>query len=504
MIVRVPNNLDVKEMVSKLGLSKVKSKNLKTKIYYFISRLVMTHQNVETFDEGFIRICTSEIKAIFNRNRKLAMDLLIEEGVIKKSVDYSLGGKCNKYKLDKRYQESELRFVTLKYKYSIKTEDRRTILDSFFNNHLKLNGVSGTVQDIVRGIIPLIKSDEESKVFKNKLGIWIQTINDVNQNTTWYKRSNTNYRYNSSITNLPRVFRNNLKYKGEQLVQVDIRSSQIYLLATSLNYDFFKSCSDKSFSKYLNDQNRNKEEVISYLFSPLMWVHFSKSKKDGFIEELTNLLIQRPKDHYEYQKFRDAPFSGDFYSHLFELEFNHQPNPLQRNSIKNDIMYVLFEGNRNHRKRVEGVRLINKYYPFVNKTIEYLIDAIGGRDFAILLQRIESHLVIDQVVPRFHMECPRAPIFTIHDSIITDEKHSLKLETIMRETLLRETQIEPGLKVEKLIPRPLMEKDVEDIYEKIKKKSTKRKFKKIEWSLLDRNIEHAETFISNYIHENHE
>jgi hypothetical protein len=49
-----------------------------------------------------------------------------------------------------------------------------------------------------------------------------------------------------------------------------------------------------------------------------------------------------------------------------------------------------------------------------------------------------------------------------------------------------------------------MEKDVEDIYEKIKKKSTKRKFKKIEWSLLDRNIEHAETFISNYIHENHE
>lgn len=504
MIVRVPNNLDIKELVSKLGLSEIKSKNLKTKIYYFISRLVITHQNVETFDEGFIRICASEIKAIFNRHRKLVMDLLIEEGVINKSVDYSLGGKCNKYKLNERYQESELRFVTLEYEYSIKTKNPRTTLDTYFNNHLKLEGVNGTIQDIVRGIMPLIKSDEESKVFKNKLGIWIQTINDVNQNTTWYKRSNANYRYNSSITNLPRVLRNNLRYNGEQLVQVDIRSSQIYLLATLLNYNFFKSYSNKSFSKYINDHNRNKEEVISYLFSPLMWVHFSKVHKDGFKEELTNLLIQRPKDHYEFQKFREAPFSGDFYSHLFALEFDHQPNPSERNSIKSDIMYVLFDGNRNHRKRVEGVRLINKYYPFVNKTIEYLIDTIGGRDFAILLQRVESHLVIDQIVPRFHEECPNAPIITIHDSIITDEKHSSILEKVMRETLLKETQIEPGLKVEKLIPRPLMEKDLQDIYAKIKKKSTKGKFKKIEWSLLDRNIKHAEAFISKYIPENHE
>ena len=167
-------------------------------------------------------------------------------------------------------------------------------------------------------------------------------------------------------------------------------------------------------------------------------------------------------------------------------------------------MYVLFDGNRNHRKRVEGVRLINKFYPFVNKTIEYLIDTIGGRDFAILLQRVESHLVIDQIVPRFHEECPNAPIFTIHDSIITDEKHSLKLEKIMRETLLRETQIEPGLKVEKLIPRRLMEKEVDDIFKSVKKKSTRRKFKNIEWSLLDRNIKHAEAFISNCMPENHE
>ena len=504
MIVRVPNNLDVKEIVSKLGLSKVKSKNLKTKIYYFISRLVMTHQNIETFEEGSIRICTKEIGRIFGHYRKLVMDLLIEERVIYKTIDYEVGGKCNRYMLNKSLQESELRFITLEYEYKNKNEKKYSVLDRFFNHHLKLSGVNNSIRDIVTGIIPYIQSDEELKVFKNKLGIWIQNIEDINNNKTWHKRSATNNRFNSSITNLHRVFKHHLTYNEKQLVQVDIKSSQIYLLASILNYNFFKSNTDKSFSSLINERNTNKESVIYYMFSPLMHAQFSKSKGRRFQEDLSKFLRERPIDHCEFQKFREAPFSKDFYSHLFELEFHRQPNPLERNSIKSDIMYVLFEGNRNHRKRVEGVRLINKYYPFVNRTIEYLIDTIGGRDFAVLLQRLESQLVIDQIVPRFHEECPHAPIITIHDSIITDEKHSLILEEIMREILLRETQIEPGLKVEKLRPRPLMEKDLQDIYAKIKKKSTKGKFKKIEWSLLDRNIKHAEAFISKYIPENHE
>lgn len=504
MIVRVPNNLDVKELVSKLGLSETKSKNLQTKIYFFISRLVITYQNVETFEEGSIRICTKEIGRIFGHHRKLVMDLLMEEGVIYKTIDYAVGGKCNRYILNKSLQESELRFITLNYEYKNKNEKQYSLLDSFFNQHLKLNGVYNSVHDIVRGIIPYIQNDEELKVFKNKLGIWIQNIEDINNNKTWHKRSTTNYRFNSSITNLHRVFKNHLTYNEKQMVQVDIKSSQIYLLASILNYNFFKSNTDKSFTTLINERNTNKENVIYYMFSPLMHAQFSKSKGRRFQENLSSLLRERPIDHNEFQKFREAPFSEDFYSHLFELEFHRQPNPLERDSVKSDIMYVLFEGNRNHRKRVQGVRLINKYYPFVNKTIEYLIDTVGGRDFAVLLQRLESHLVIDQVVPRFHKECPRAPIFTIHDSIITDEKHSLILEKVMRETLLMETQIEPGLKVEKLMPRRLTEKDLKDIYEKIKKKSTKRKFKKIEWSLLDRNIKHAEAFISNYIPENHE
>ena len=143
--------------------------------------------------------------------------------------------------------------------------------------------------------------------------------------------------------------------------------------------------------------------------------------------------------------------------------------------------------------------MINKHYPFVNKTIEYLIDTLGGRDFAILLQRIEIHLVIDQIVPSFQKECPSAPIITIHDSIITNEIHVLTLEKVMREVLLRETNIEPGLTIELLKPRPLQDKEVTDIYEKVKRKPAKRKFKKIEWSLLDRNIKYAESFMNREI-----
>lgn len=285
------------------------------------------------------------------------------------------------------------------------------------------------------------------------------------------------------------------------IVGINFSCAILYLTAVDLSKDEIKKIR-KSFNNLTNLQGYpfSALELSAEIDEEQVADVFVRINSQGKKLNQADFILTLMSVFWEDER-RDLE---GFYSHLFELEFHRQPNPSERNSIKSDIMYVLFEGNRNHRKRVEGVRLINKYYPFVNRTIEYLIDTIGGRDFAVLLQRLESQLVIDHIVPRFHEECPDAPIITIHDSIITDEKHSLFLEEIMREILLRETQIEPGLKVEKLMPRPLMEKDLKDIYEKIKRKSTKRKFKKIEWSLLDRNIKHAEAFISNYIPENHE
>jgi hypothetical protein len=233
------------------------------------------------------------------------------------------------------------------------------------------------------------------------------------------------------------------------------------------------------------------KDIKSHLFSPLMFAHFEQRKYLGK-DEITI------RDHHEFQKFRDAPFQEDFYSHLFELEHGVSPTGAQRKSIKKDIMYVLFQNNRKHRELVEGVRLLEKFYPFVNQFILKIMDRIGKRNFSLLLQRVESYLILDCVVPEFHRRCSVAPVFTIHDCVITTEQHKLELTNVMFEVLHEKTGIKPGLSVEKLDPSdPLYDNFITEIRDDIYKKSTKSRFKKKSWSILDKHIETTNEFLKN-------
>jgi len=237
----------------------------------------------------------------------------------------------------------------------------------------------------------------------------------------------------------------------------------------------------------LNDKLIN--DIKSCMFSPILFARCEKRKYLGKDE----III---RDHHEFQKFRDAPFQEDFYSHLFELEHGVSPTDSQRKSIKKDIMYVVFQSNRKHRELVEGVRLLEKFYPYVNQFILKIMDGIGKRNFSLLLQRVESYLILDCVVPEFHRRCPASPIFTIHDCIITTEKYQLELTNVMFEVLYEITGIKPGLSVEKLDPSdPLDDDFIEEMSEEIHKKSTKRRFIKMSWSILDKHIETTNEFL---------
>lgn len=102
------------------------------------------------------------------------------------------------------------------------------------------------------------------------------------------------------------------------------------------------------------------------------------------------------------------------------------------------------------------------------------------------------------MVPEFHRRCPAAPIFTIHDCIITTEKHKLELTEVMYEVLYEKTGIKPGLSVEKLDPSdPIDDSFIKEMKDDIIKKSTKSRFKKMSWSILDKHIETTNEFLKN-------
>ena len=85
-------------------------------------------------------------------------------------------------------------------------------------------------------------------------------------------------------------------------------------------------------------------------------------------------------------------------------------------------------------KGAEAKRIFKKMFP-----VEYEIFASIKRkdktNLPILLQKTESKLMFERVVPRIQMELPNTPVFTIHDSIVTTVGNEDFVAMVMQEEL---------------------------------------------------------------------
>lgn len=488
MKVIIPKNMNVDSLIKDLNKSERQKNTIREKIFRLISKLVVTHRNQTKFDsEGYLNICSSELNRILNRDYKFILNLLKTNNIIEVYNSYEVGGRCKGYKLNNKYLTGEYIYESIKYN---KKKDPPHMLDKYFNKKLKLTpNYKDEVIRLIEFVESRLSSDKQLKLFRNQVGSWILTCDDINRSVFWHKVSTTNHRYNTTLTGLFTMLRNYLKYDNQNLIQVDVKCSQMYVLASILNYDFFKSRKENSFhslSNYIINE-LTRVEISSFLFSPLMFAQFEKRKYNNKI---------RPKDHKEFQKFRDAPFSIDFYSHIFKEIYRRNPSTKERDCIKSDIMYFLFQEERGHRVSIETINIIKRQYPFINRIVEYMNDKIGRRAFALLLQRAESYLILECVVPVFHKRYPTAPIFTIHDSVVTTEAYSDQLNEIMYEVLLENTGIKPGLTIDPLSPCNNLIELGDEIVEEIIKKSKPKSFKESEWLIMDRHIKLTENLIN--------
>jgi hypothetical protein len=66
----------------------------------------------------------------------------------------------------------------------------------------------------------------------------------------------------------------------------------------------------------------------------------------------------------------------------------------------------------------------------------------------MLLQKIESTVILDQVVPRIEREIPELPIWTIHDSIMTVRGQEENIARMIREEAERIIGVAPTVDFE--------------------------------------------------------
>jgi hypothetical protein len=226
----------------------------------------------------------------------------------------------------------------------------------------------------------------ETDQYNSVLGSAIRIINgDI-----FYSIDNTSGRFHSNITNMAKGLRPFLRIKGEPLINIDIKNSQPYL-STIL----------------LTDPGK------------VSWM----TKNPAFALLLQSLKVSLSQD---VKKYISLVISGQLYEYLMQ-KFSKEGLELTRDETKRQVLRILFARNRLPKDEINRkCRLIFKdRFPKVHRIFSKVRGSEGGdkfqnfKRFAILLQRIESYLMLDVILKRIYKELPGTIAVTVHDSVMT-------------------------------------------------------------------------------------
>lgn len=275
--------------------------------------------------------------------------------------------------------------------------------------------------------------EERYKVHKN----YIKYINELVQLTDlsngvyrFYYNDKTDGRVHSNITRLPKVYRRYVSYEGSTLIEIDLSNSIVFFIALLINPD--------------------SKKFVSQNISNVLMIY--KSLEGVDIKEV--------------QLFSELAFGGKIYNYLipyFEKRFNESElinyhkldsdepyigdDKQKRKIVKKQLLAMLFAKVDAYSKIQEVFALT---FPMLLEKINTFKKRNGYKVFSHLLFQTEAISMIDKCARQFNRENRRkAPVFTLHDCLITIEGYEGKLEETMKEEFVKLLGVSPNMGVER-------------------------------------------------------
>lgn len=548
----VPTSVDVKSIISKLNLSDTLSKNLKYRIYYVLSCIVVHDENIEFYeDNDFYRtMCSENMKDILGpRYYRQVMNLLMNsiDPVIECNHSYQTSKYCKSYRLTDKYNTGDIEFRSLpddldmvnrikknrtSYREGLAMMDKYHFLISQFDKH-KLSFDPSVFEYIFNVYLQLkqrvIKGNKyQMMVIHNLIGRWLNYVDKVNSGDLNPMVSGKNHRLNSLFTQIPKNLRPWILCDGKPLVGVDVKSCQPYLLATVMEDKFFNSRVEgynlhtiyPSLYKDLYDQNivqglcnTENELILSSTGYTNNYVVSSTGITSNNISNYSNTIkyspfmwcqFFKPKEIKNIQEYQSVPFEQDYYTYVIktntDMEITPEEFEKERSSFKKGTMYIMFDEDKYRRNNNPKVKYMQQCFPGVNKWLELALEHIGGKELSYILQRSESYFLLNKVSRQFNHKNPNAPIFTIHDGLYTHEEYVGQLQSLISDTGLNLTGILPGVKIEsskiEIIPT---KDDVDRLWRKVKWVTSQKQFDKKKRSIFQSNIVRTIRIFGNFL-----
>lgn len=232
----------------------------------------------------------------------------------------------------------------------------------------------------------------------------------------------TNNRLDSNFTNLPKELVQHLVIGGKHLYELDISNSQ----------PFFSAC----------------------LFQPTQEIE--KIMVD-YLGKSHIMLIKSLElsDKEDVKRYCSLVGTGKFYEYMAKRFKEEGIEFTNRADVKKEI-FIVFFGKSTTEKYNKAVKLFKKEFPTVYRLFRSIKKQNNNR-LAILLQRIESYVMLERVAERISKEFPDIPFLTKHDSIMPVKLYAVangeieKVRAIMVDTIKEVIGIIPPGKMKRYV-----------------------------------------------------
>lgn len=273
------------------------------------------------------------------------------------------------------------------------------------------------------------------KAYNELISAYLIPISKLCLKLFFFNVDKSGYRLFTNLTSLKKELRKHVTYDGKRLISWDIRNSQPFFLNIILNKDFWRGEGNAITYKILRGDMGNKVGL----------------RRAGINTTITMQKIDRMQHSYTFQDFKNQSIKGILYDDLCRRINNRFEKPkYTREQIMSDFIKILFDKPRQMRDyeyKIEGD--IEMEFPGLLSVID-CFKLKKPNLLALLLQQIESHIVLRIVCPAIAKKYPKIPLFTIHDCIITTEGNEELIKPIIeREIELATGGLKPILKLEK-------------------------------------------------------
>lgn len=437
--VNVPSNLDLNEVFKQHLTTSLPSQQYIDFMYYICHQLVhimASHRGEKPQYNDYFPLCSARFKQL-HHNYSAILNHLLDANVLITDRRFIVGEKCRGYRFAHTYTGQPLKTLTLNNNVLSRNVKRQ---DKIAEEHAKSRLVGydhltrwyldpGLEIDKARAlawvdnyladkmVFDSSLSSEEIEVEAKKI---IDTCEGYKLIIEFIAAGNWGYknivvdefagRLHAPLTWLKKELRSFLTYKGQKLVNIDIKNCQPYLVTVLLDPVFWSPVPE-SGSSIIRLQEIN----------PSLYYELSNYPTYSTCIILP-LLENLPRHASRANQYKQLVCSGTFYEYfqkelLKGLPTDHSHKFQSRDKVKKAVLTLLNCENQLS-EHYTSSRLFAHLFPEIDNIISF-IKTVDNAYLACVLQRVESHTVLKEICKEIANERPQLPLFTIHDCIVT-------------------------------------------------------------------------------------